>query len=276
MEVSLLKGMEDNVKWRSGVTKVVTDADKDDTESIEHRRHKWRSSIQGAWRGSIVTESVNDGQPVGAQPSLARTDKSLTQDANEADLNLCAKMCRKYNLTHEEVWWKIQEFNEFDRDGSKGLDRAEFQDVIRVYINLPGSGPLPKHLLNWHWVGADSTGDGIIDFEEFLLWSLRTAYTEEVLVPDPQERLLRRIAREHNLPFQDAERLKKAFDICDPNHSGFIEPDEFKMVLFQLLGVKNESDIPEAKFQRWWREVDHNGSGTISFEQFLIWYITNF
>ena len=36
--------------------------------------------------------------------------------------------------------------------------------------------------------------------------------------------------------------------------------------------MKNPSDIPKERFNHYWREVDHDQSGEIDFEEFLVWY----
>jgi Ca2+-binding EF-hand superfamily protein len=195
---------------------------------------------------------------------------------NQEDLALCAKMAKKYGLPPEDVWWKMLEFNAYDTDGNRELDRNEFQKVIRIHINMPGNGPLPKHLLNWHWLSAEKSMDNSLDFEEFLLWTMRTAYTEEALVPDVHERLLRQVARENGVSITEAEKMKTAFDRFDLDKTGFLGLSEFRYALFELLGAKNESDISSAKLQRWWREIDTDASGSASFEEFMVWYITNF
>jgi len=189
---------------------------------------------------------------------------------------LCSQMSTRYNMTYDDVMQKILAFNEFDANKNGKLDKSEFQDAIRAIINLPGDGPLPKHLFSSHWLTTDKNNDGLIDFEEFLQWSAQTAYVEEVLVPDPQDRLVRRIARDNGVNIQDAERLKEAFDHFDADSSGLIELNEFRHVLYELLGVKTESDISGKKLERWWREIDTDGSGSATFEEFLTWYITNF
>jgi len=239
-----------------------------------------------------LTGSVNISLPPEGSPKARRQRQTLPKANEEARSpskavkiegmsedqmgKLCAKMSVKYSLSSEDVWWKIKDFNRLDVDGSQTLDRSEFQQAIRSYIDLPGDGPLPKHLLSWHWLCPDKKDEGNIDFEEFLLWCERTKYTEEVLVKDPQERMLRRIAREYKVRLPVAERVMKAFDDNDKGKTGFICLDGFRNVLFQLLGVKCESDISGPKLRRWWGEIAHEGHGKVGFEKLLLWYMRNF
>jgi len=230
-------------------------------------------------RGSTVVQRGPDASTCRKELKKNLTNAKVVNEVRdktdeERDLEMCARMCKKYNLTHADVWWKMQEFSSCDLNNNRELDRNEFQNVIRKHVNLPGNGPLPKHLLNWHWLNAEKNNDGHLDFEEFLLWTLKAQYTEEVLVPDPQERFLRQIARENGVSINEAERLKRVFDEHDKDKKGCIEILEFRSVLYKLLAAKNESDISTKMTQRWWREIDHAGNGSISFEDFLKWYLT--
>ncbi len=59
------------------------------------------------------------------------------------------------------------------------------------------------------------------------------------------------------------ERLKEAFELFDVDKSGSITIDEIK----KILGA-NVNDIDEEEWQQIVNEVDENGDGEISFEEF--------
>lgn len=204
--------------------------------------------------------------------NLTRSD-SRADAAEAAD---CIRLSKKHRLAIEEVRWRLHEFHDLDKNGNELLSRDEFEEAIRRYLKMPAGMPLPPHLFDTHWLSVDFDSDDCVDFEEFLAWTVKTAYTEEVLVPNPEERNLRRIARANALCLYDVERIKTAFDEFDTNGNGSIDTEEFRSVLLKLLKVKNPGDISGQKLQRWWREIDVDGSGSITFEEFLLWYMKYF
>jgi len=87
---------------------------------------------------------------------------------------------------------------------------------------------------------VDDNGDGEIDFDEFL------------------------ILMKSRIGSQDAdEELKEAFRVFDTDDSGEIDKKELKR-LMKKLGQK----LSEAELDAMMAEVDTNGDGVISFEEF--------
>merc|ERR1712194_937354 len=56
------------------------------------------------------------------------------------------------------------------------------------------------------------------------------------------------------------------------DQSGQICKDEFSKIIAELIRVKTPSDVPQERFEHYWREADIDQSGQIDFEEFLIWY----
>merc|ERR1719235_1036843 len=131
----------------------------------------------------------------------------------------------------------------------------------------------PHHLLANHFSKVDVDQDGQVSFEEYIIWSMETAYSEEVLVPDKNDRDMRRLARDNDIPITEVERVKKVFDQFDLDGSGNIETEEFFHVIMKLLNAQKPSDVSKKKLERYWNEADRDGSGEISFEEFLLWYV---
>merc|ERR1719282_30412 len=194
----------------------------------------------------------------------------------QAEFEILVFLARKHQLPYAEVRQRHKEFSMLDFDADGRLTIQEFEETVRIMCNLPRGAPLPKHVVKHHWVSVDVNAKGTIDFEEFLLWATQTAYTEEVLVPDPSERRLRKMAKENGLYISDVERVKVVFDRYDSDGSDRIDESEFKNVLCTLMKVKDPSDISDTKLHRYWREVDLDCSGEVNFEEFLNWYIKHF
>ncbi|CAD7961934.1 unnamed protein product [Amoebophrya sp. A25] len=81
---------------------------------------------------------------------------------------------------------------------------------------------------------------------------------------------VRALARKYGVTVDDAEMLRKKFNLFDADGSGFIDKDEFKQVLQAFMGQKNE--ISKERFDSYWRDVDQDNSGEVDFEEFLAWY----
>mmetsp|Transcript_78644 Transcript_78644/g.218361 ORF Transcript_78644/g.218361 Transcript_78644/m.218361 type:complete len:157 (+) Transcript_78644:102-572(+) len=52
--------------------------------------------------------------------------------------------------------------------------------------------------------------------------------------------------------------------------------EEFMRTLRHLMKVKDPSDLSESRMHRCWREVDASAKGRIAFEEFVVWYLSNF
>ena len=60
------------------------------------------------------------------------------------------------------------------------------------------------------------------------------------------------------------KNLKYAFDYFDKDHSGFLSPDEIK----EVLGINNENEDANKLVNEIIKDVDINGDGQISYEEF--------
>lgn len=71
-------------------------------------------------------------------------------------------------------------------------------------------------------------------------------------------------------------KIKKKFDEFDVDGSGEIDPEEFKAMIVFFLKVKDISDLPAARVQRFWAEIDVDQSGQVSFAEFVGWLAKTF
>eukprot|EP00927_Polykrikos_kofoidii_P047667 TRINITY_DN41936_c0_g1_i1.p1 TRINITY_DN41936_c0_g1~~TRINITY_DN41936_c0_g1_i1.p1 ORF type:complete len:760 (+),score=159.20 TRINITY_DN41936_c0_g1_i1:154-2433(+) len=207
-----------------------------------------------------------------ALKSSGLTGQSLAKPIQFGD---AIALARQHHMCVEDVRNAIALFQRFDADHDNVISLAEFMDLARHVCNVPPGEDPPSHLVQ-KYVSADSDKSGSVNFEEFLLWTVNTAYSEEVLVANPKERQLRRLARDYGVGLLDVERIKVVFDRFDEDKSNEIDEHEFKKVLFVLMHVKDPSHVSPQKLQRYWREVDLDGSGSISFEEFMVWYYNMF
>jgi Ca2+-binding EF-hand superfamily protein len=65
----------------------------------------------------------------------------------------------------------------------------------------------------------------------------------------------------------DAAELRRAFDACDPNRDGLIDPEEFYVLLKKL-----DSDVSREECLLDFDAADSDGDGHIGFEEFSAWW----
>jgi len=136
-------------------------------------------------------------------------------------------------------------------------------------INVPEE--LPKSLLHGVFGATSKNIDEEIDFTEFLLWFSRHGFSEMILCSKKQ-REIRELARKHGLTVPEIDVYKKAFDSFDGDGSGHIEIGEFEHLLHQLMKLPVHTQIPPKRLRQFWAETDIDQSGSICFEEFVVFY----
>lgn len=98
-------------------------------------------------------------------------------------------------------------------------------------------------------------------------------FFDEHSLVENDELEIRRLAREHGIAIPDAEAIKVHFDRYDVDSSGEIDKGEFRQMMQDMLHVP---DLPEARVNEFWLFVDHDGSGSVNFEEFMCWFYPTF
>mmetsp|Transcript_99445 Transcript_99445/g.310484 ORF Transcript_99445/g.310484 Transcript_99445/m.310484 type:complete len:551 (-) Transcript_99445:35-1687(-) len=220
-------------------------------------------AAEGGGRGSIA--SVDSAALV-----EVKSRRHSSRVPYKDEFQYLVALARKHRMPLREVRERRREFQGFGASGSGGgfLSAEEFMRVVRQHFNLGPADSVPQHLVR----GCGAAERGRFGFEDFLLWTTRTAYAEERLVSDPKERTLRQTAREYGFALPDVEKVKAVFDAFDSDKSDSIDEEEFGNVICALMKAGRPSDIGAKKLRRFWTEVDTDGSGAISFLEFLTWY----
>eukprot|EP00913_Durusdinium_trenchii_P022556 g21187.t1 len=97
------------------------------------------------------------------------------------------------------------------------------------------------------------------------------SWSEQLLVRDERDREARKLARQHGIHLLDVERLRRVFDRHSSQTDRVITQDRFGHVIRSILKVTDPSDVPSSRLERYWREIDLDASGTVDFEEFVIW-----
>eukprot|EP00929_Paragymnodinium_shiwhaense_P067278 TRINITY_DN33877_c0_g1_i1.p1 TRINITY_DN33877_c0_g1~~TRINITY_DN33877_c0_g1_i1.p1 ORF type:complete len:1136 (-),score=267.63 TRINITY_DN33877_c0_g1_i1:59-3466(-) len=95
----------------------------------------------------------------------------------------------------------------------------------------------------------------------------------------PDEREVRKLARDNNMPLEHAEVIWKEFKKFDATGLGSVGFDDFVVVVNSVLGVKDSKGlmgIPEKRLGKLWQEVDIDGKGRVDFADFTLWFFEHF
>jgi len=178
-------------------------------------------------------------------------------------------VAKSYNFPVREVKARLDKFRKLKK-GQDVITIGRFCEVVKEEYMLE-----EETLLESFLKAGNSDEHQTLDFETFLLWSMKTDFLEEMLVTDPQERHFRSVIREHRLHPGDIDNIRSAYDSFDANGNGAIDYDEFRSLLCKLRKVEAEGDIPEPEFKRSWHTAcpPEKEEQVINFEQFLVWIL---
>ena len=143
-------------------------------------------------------------------------------------------ICKEFKLTEDQFQEYKSAFDMFDTDHSGDISADELVALMGQLgkeVTLQDAKDMIKTV--------DQNGDGDIDFREFIIMMQDNAADNE-------------------------DELRKAFDIFDADNSGYIDRDELKLVMTQLLGT----NLSEEELANMMAEADTDNDGQISFEEF--------
>jgi len=79
------------------------------------------------------------------------------------------------------------------------------------------------------------------------------------------------LARIHGISTDDVRKKKDLFMSCDHDGDNRLVMDEFKDAFREYLGLPIDVPIPDHVLRGGWATADRDGSGSIDFEEFLLW-----
>lgn len=102
---------------------------------------------------------------------VAYAEEFMVTDPQERFMR---NLSRKHSLCITDVERIRKVFGRFDEDRSGTIDHSEFKKAILVILGVKNPSDVSAKKLERYWHEADSNRNGEIDFEEFLLWYLRS------------------------------------------------------------------------------------------------------
>jgi len=200
----------------------------------------------------------------------------------QTDFGLICQLAREQKMSVDDVVLVKSVFDSFDTNRSGSLDVEEFEKAIVKLLTCQLQLADPKEVLErvkavgeWSWWDGDSDHSGSIDFKEFITWYSSNGFSEDLLLTQ-DERGLRKIAKENNLSPDYVDMMKRYFDMYDSDLSGSVDQEEFKQILYKILKVPANFELPPSRIQYFWSEIDIDNSGRVTFEEFLMWYTRYF
>jgi Ca2+-binding EF-hand superfamily protein len=118
---------------------------------------------------------------------------------------------------------------------------------------------------------ADSSGNGLLSFNEFAVWFSSHSFQEDFNI-DAEEAQCRDISRRLGISLLELDSFKRNFRAFDADGSGKIDRDEFYDMLLKCLKVPKHIGMPSNRVQQLWQAADLDGSGLIDFEEFMVFY----
>lgn len=222
------------------------------------------------------TRSISSAERAGLEKKL-RVRRHRARRLAEDDCGLeLAMLSRQSDIDLEEVQELKHVFDSFDKTRSGLLNKAGFSALVRAAFLLDKKEEVPEELLDGRWFELQSMENPIatIDFDGFLLWYQANRFVEQLLITKSL-RLVRDLARRHDLQFANVERIYRVFADFDVNFSGMIELPEFRALVSALLCTGKEAEISEVMFHHLWTEASQDAQ-SIDFETFLLWYSRHF
>lgn len=232
---------------------------------------------QTEWQHFIRKRNSSSEDPEDDAP-IVRAEKSTRQPSSPgapmsiAELyQLCNQISKTMLVPIAEVKACFDDFISLDLDGSFTLSADEFEKAVRRSCRMTEGEMLPDNLA-LKYPQMDSDGNRVVDFKEYVRWCQGASWSEQLLVRDDRDREARRLARVYGIHLLDVERLRRLFDsYASQETSRVITQDRFSQVIRGILKVSDPSDVPQSRLERYWREIDLDGSGTVDFEEFVIW-----
>ena len=144
---------------------------------------------------------------------------------------------RKLDIPEDKIAEYKEAFDMFDKEGKGTISATDITKIMKNFGN-----PVSKKEVERMIAEIDTSGDGELDFEEFVtLMQRNISYIEE----------------------SEEDLVLRAFKAFDKDKSGAISIEEI-MLIFK----KTSNDVDKKVFEKMMKEVDLNGDGVIQFDEF--------
>lgn len=254
---------------------------KESTVSVADRTFVPDSSF-GAWLRSKNKKRQSVQEEEDVSTTVVAVETSQVDDSQPSFTKAPTKKAPK---TIKDVMEVRRIFENYDKDKSGTLTSIEFIPLLARLLGYTQSEmDRDEAWRNWDAVDVDNVGH--INYDVFEKWYCQTFaisqmpdfrdFFGEDLIPQDQ-RVIRAVAKSVNTDVVRVEKIWRDFNILDEDGSGRLEKDEFKVLIERLLSPgEDDPEVPPKVIEKFWMDVDSDGSGFVSFEEFAAWYVKFF
>ena len=194
-----------------------------------------RWNANQAYRSKWLTKTFPLEERAPEMSVMNSVTNALLQNANDGKMKKFAMQVIAYNSSTKDIEQLRQAFDQFDTNNTGTINYWEFRTALnQCQYNDADIKKIFKNI--------DVNGTGVINYTEFIAATLET---------------LGRI---------EDERIREAFDKLDEDNTGYISKDN----LCTVLGEKCTANGCDSLVNQLMEEVDTDGDGTISYDEFLI------
>ena len=144
----------------------------------------------------------------------------------------------KLDVPEDKLHEYREAFDMFDKDHSGSISVDEISKIMKNFGN-----PMSKDEIREMIKDIDTSGDGELDFEEFVTLMQK----QETVIDDDEE-----------------DAVLRAFKSFDKDGSGYISNAEFRYILTQLGEKFTDSEVDIL-----FKECDLDGDGKLDYEEFI-------
>lgn len=156
----------------------------------------------------------------------------------------------------ESAWWKISFENNW---GSS--KRLQVMSPLKVYsvmkVELGGISSVRGTFAQTAAMSRDN--------------ALVMAFDLETLGVSSENIQLRRLAKKYGISILEVEDMHSMYRASTQDEQG-IDRESFSRLLLKLQGGKELNEIPSQRLQFFWQQADADCSGSIDFEEFVMFY----
>lgn len=251
-----------------------------------------RGTLSSAWQG-LTDAAKGDTDPerqlLPLEPALdafvewylvnmfTASDQSASSDKK---FDAAVRISREHSLPLTEVQTIIHAFTE--ARGGAALSKDTFSSVL---AKVAGVTKISPDMFSSAWRAMNRAEkcrrapEGLLipwesALDAFVEWYVPNIFQREKsasIDTDTHE-----IANESGIPVFLVEKVRRRFEHFDVDGNHRLDYPEFKEMCAQLMNAKEKGDIAEPRLKRWFKEADTDGSGAVSFNEFVVWYVKYF
>lgn len=186
------------------------------------------------------------------------------------------KTARDLSMTASEVHEALEVFHRLDEDATGVLEFPEFEQAALTLLrertrntHTPADRQSVVKNCEVAWASKERDASGM-GMQDFLCWFSRNRFSSEFFLTSDQRRM-RELSRTYGVSEKEVDLLSTSFDLHVRGEDG-LTAEMFGAVLRSIMRLPEDFALPIARLQFFWRELDTERTGKVSFEAFISWW----